>query len=416
MAKPYLITGIDIGTSTIRAVVGSSAYGATNDISIIGVAEVPAQGISKGSVVGIEDTVSAVTLCLEGLEHMVGVPVESAYIGIANPSITSLPTRGVVAVSRVNGEVREEDVDRAIEAAQAVATPPNSEILHVIPHSFTIDQQSGIKDPVGMTGVRLEVEAKIIQGLAPQIRNVTKAIFRAGIDIDDLVFSILAAAESTLTARQKELGVAVVDIGSALTTIAVFEEGDLLATGTIPLGGSHVTSDVAIGLRTSLEVAEKIKREHGTALTENVNKREEIDLSEYSDTERDRVPARHVAEIIEARVEEIFEHVNKELEKCGRAGMLPAGLVLVGGGAKLAGVIDEAKRVCRLPVALGFPVNVPTAIEKVHDPSFAAAVGLIAWGRALSRGRSKGGWHLHHLENFKDIPRALVRWMRSLLP
>ena len=275
MAKPKLITGIDIGTSMIRAVTGSPGQGDSGEISVIGVSEVPAAGISKGSIVGIDDTVSALSSCLEGLERMIGLPIESAYIGIANPTIVTESARGVVAVSRVNGEVREEDVDRAIEAAQAVATPRNSEILHIVPHSFTIDQQTGIKDPVGMSGVRLEVEAKVILGLMPQIRNVTKAVFRAGIDIDDLVFSVLAAAESALEPRQKELGVAVLNIGSALASLAVFEEGDLLTTGVIPLGGGHVTSDVAIGLRISLEMAEKIKREHGTAIAENVNKRED---------------------------------------------------------------------------------------------------------------------------------------------
>jgi cell division protein FtsA len=375
---------------------------------------VPSTGVTKGAVTSIDDAVSALSLCLEQLERMAGLPVESAYIGITTPSIASIPSRGVIAVSRADGEIREEDVERVIEAAQAVATPPNSEILHVIPRTFSVDQQTGIKDPVGMTGVRLEVEAKIVQGLSTQIRNLTKAVFRTGVDINDVVFSVLAAGEAALSARQKELGVAIVNIGASLTSIAVFEEGDLLTTSVIPLGGAHLTSDIAIGLRTSLEVAEKLKLEYGRGTTAHTAKRDEVDLSEYSPTEHDRVPVKHICEIIEARCEEIFEFVDRELSKCNRSGMLPAGLVLTGGTAKLPDITEVAKKICRLPCAIGLPVNVASAIDKAQDPTFTTACGLALWGHALSRGR--GGSAKFGASSLKELPRQALYWLRSLLP
>lgn len=411
-----VICGIDIGSSAIRGVV-SAAGGEGTAHSIIGVSEVPSSGVTKGAVTSIDDAVSSLSLCLEQLERMAGLPVESAYLGITMPSIASIPSRGVIAVSRADGEIREEDVERVIEAAQAVATPPNSEILHVIPRTFTVDQQTGIKDPVGMTGVRLEVEAKIVQGLSGQIRTLTKAVFRTGIDINDVVFSVLAAGEATLSARQKELGVAVVNIGASLTSLAVFEEGDLLATSVIPIGGSHITSDIAIGLRTSLDVAEKLKLEYGRGIAANVGKRDEVDLSEYSSSEHECIAVKHICEIIEARLEEIFEYVDRELVKCGRSGMLPAGVVLTGGTAKLPDIIEVAKKVCRLPSSVGFPVNVMSAIDKAQDPTFTTACGLALWGHTLAhaRGRGAGRFAIPSL-SLRDMPRQALRWLRALLP
>ena len=416
MAHPLFITGIDIGSSSIRAVTGTDSLGKGQSFSIIGVSESASSGITKGSITSIDEAVSSLSACLEGLERMVGAPIENAYVGIANTSIQSIPTKGVIAVSRPDGEIREEDVDRAIDAAQAVATPPNSETLHVIPRSFTVDQQGGIKDPLGMNGIRLEVEAKIIQGMSSQVRNVTKAIFRTGIDIDDLVFSILASAEGALSMRQKELGVAIVDIGSSLTAMAVFEEGDLLTTAVIPIGGNHITSDIAIGLRTSLEVAERIKLEYGQCESEEVGKRDEIELGDFSEQEHGKTSLRQVVEIIGARVEEIFEFIDKELTKIGKSGMLPAGIVIVGGAAKLPGMIEVAKRVCRLPSSMGFPVNVPCVIDKVQDPAFAAAVGLVAWGRTLSLSRNEGSFHFASLSSLKGATGTVGKWFKSLLP
>ena len=247
MSKENIITGLDIGSTAIRVVV-SQINPHDQSLQILGAAENNAEGISKGSITSIEDAVSSISATLEKVERMTGVPVEHVFIGINGSYITSQDSHGVIAVSKSDGEIREEDVERVIEAAQAVATPPNYEILHVIPRSFTVDNQKGIKDPIGMSGIRLEVDAQIIQGLSSQVKNLTKCIYRTGIDIDDMVLGILASAEAVLTKKQKDLGVALLNIGGSTTSLMVFEEGDVLHTAILPVGSSHITNDIAIGL------------------------------------------------------------------------------------------------------------------------------------------------------------------------
>jgi len=325
------------------------------------------------------------------------------YVGVSGPYIMAQPSKGVIAVSRADGEILEGDIDRVIEAAQAVATPPNYEILHVIPRSFTVDHQAGIKDPIGMTGVRLEVDAQIILGLSSTIKNLTKAVYRTGRDIDDLVLSSLAAAEATLTKKQKELGVILVNIGAASTTYIVFEEGDVLTVGTIPIGSGHITADIAIGLRTSIDIAEELKREHGSALPGKVNKREEIALDNFGESEEGAaVSRRQLTEIIEARVEEIFEHIERALKTAERSALLPAGVVLIGSGAKLDGIVEVAKKTFRLPSSLGYPHDVTSALEKIHDPAFSVALGLVLWGYQLPEERSR-----MFIPNFSSVDQTL---------
>src|SRR3989339_1264819 len=280
MSQVQIISGLDIGSSNIRLVTLQNQP--DNAWQIIGVVEQKTEGVAKGMVTNIEDLVSSVSEVVEKSERMIGLPIESCVVGISGTHIQTLESRGVVAVAKADKEITEEDVARSIEAAQAVATPANYEILHVIPKDFTVDNQSGIKDPVGMTGVRLEVATQIIIGLSSQIKNLTKCIYRAGIDVDDLVFSILACSESTLTKRQKELGVALLNIGSQTTSMAVFEEGDVLHTAVLPIGSSYITSDITIGLRTSIETAEAIKLEVVELNPKKVSKRDEIDLAKYS--------------------------------------------------------------------------------------------------------------------------------------
>src|SRR3989339_1293287 len=263
MAEQEIIAGLDIGSSMIRLAVGQRS-GET--IQIIGLAQTPAEGINRGVISSIEDAVSAISACIEKAERMVGSPINSAWVGISGSHITSQESKGVVAVARSDGEITESDVDRAVEAARTVATPPNYEILHVIPRSFTVDGQSGIKDPVGMNGVRVEVDTQIIQGLTSQIKNLTKAVYRTGIEIEDLVFSILATAEAVATDKQKDLGVAVVNLGGATTSVVIFEEGDILDTAVLPIGSEHISADLAIGLRTSIDAADRLKLEYGSAV------------------------------------------------------------------------------------------------------------------------------------------------------
>ncbi|OGL65875.1 cell division protein FtsA [Candidatus Uhrbacteria bacterium RIFCSPLOWO2_01_FULL_47_24] len=417
MPQEPFVVGLDIGSTAVRLAVGQIVpTGAETELQIVGVSEVPASGISKGVISSIEDATAAVSSCVEKAERMLGAPLERAWVGISGLHILTEESRGVVAVGKPNGEITEEDVERAIEAARTVATPLNYEILHVIPKSFTVDGQSGIKDPVGMTGIRLEVDAQIIQGLSSQIKNLTKCIYRTGFDIEDLVLSVLATAETVTSARQKELGVAVVNIGGSTTGYAVFEEGDLLTTGIIPIGGDHVTADIAIGLRTSIDVAERVKIEYGTAIPKELNKKEEINLEEIGG-EQETVSRKYVAEIIQARMEEVFEKLDRELKKIGRSGMLPSGVVFTGGGAKLSGLIELAKEKLRLPASLGYPGGVSSTLDRVSDLSFATAVGLTVWGAEMER--KGGGGKLSRMINLKGLSRVtggLRKLFKSLIP
>ena len=415
-----IITGLDIGSRAIRVAVGQRLETAEGreQLHIIGAIEVPSEGVSKGSVTSLESTVSSISKAFEKAERMTGVPVGSAWVGISGSHIIAQESKGVVGVARSDGEIREEDVDRAIDAARTVATPTNYEILHVIPKGFTVDGQRGIKDPVGMTGIRLEVDAVIIQGLSSQIKNLTKSVYRTGVNIDDLVFSILATSESVVTERQKDLGVCIVNIGASMTSLVVFEEGDVLHTAVLPIGADHITSDVAIGLRTSLDVAEEVKLAVGTALPDSVGRKDEVNLLEYGSSEDEPVLRRYVAEIIEARVEEIFEKVDEELVRCDRSGMLPSGIVLTGGGSKLHGMLDVAKKYLRLPASLGIPMGISTVIDRVKDPAFATAVGLVSWGYAIAitQSNNKLGSLFAKFAAVDQVRSGVVKWLKSLKP
>ncbi|MDP2709305.1 MAG: cell division protein FtsA [bacterium] len=420
--KDNIIAGLDIGSTAIRLVVGKKTAGdAGGQLQILGAISVPAQGINRGAVNSIEDATSAISACLEKAERLIGVPVTSVWVGINGPNLKCEKSRGVVAVGRSDNEITEDDVNRAIEAAQALSVPPNYEILHVIPVKFSVDNQEDIKDPLGMTGVRLEVETLIIQGLSSQIKNLTKAIYRTGLEIEDLVLSPLAAAEVVIGPKQKELGAALINIGSATTSLAVFEEGELLSAAVIPIGSEHITADVAIGLRCPINLAERIKLEYGSTKAEKYSKKDEVDAGELARDENVGedsmvISKKYVAEIIEARVEEIFEKIDGEFKKIDRSGMLPAGVFLIGGGAKLTDLVETAKDKLRLPACLGSNQNVPLAIDKVSDVNYLTALGLVAWGNQLTKKSkaSRFNWPSSGaagktLDKIKD-------WFNSLIP
>lgn len=410
MARPALITGLDIGSTAVRLAVAH--VGAHENLQVVALAEVPSEGIHKGVVTSIEDAVSAISTCLEKAERLAGTPIEHAWVGINGSHIVAQSSHGVIAVAKPNGEIGEDDVGRVVEAAQAVAAPPTHEILHVLPRSFAVDGQGDIKDPVGMTGVRLEVEAQIIQGQSAQIKNLTKCVYRTGLDIDDLVLDILANAEAVLSKRQKELGVALVNIGGATTSLLVCEDGDALHAAVLPVGAGHITNDIAIGLRTSIDIAEKLKVDFGHAVPDEIGKREEISLGEFS-PEEGVVSRRQVAEIIEARLEEIFDLVDRELTKLDRSGKLPAGIVLTGGGAKLSGIIDVAKRTFRLPASHGYALEVASPLERVSDLSFTTALGLVRWG--AQQQVQERGFRLPRL-NVGDVSGKVKKWFQALMP
>ena len=424
-SRTTLITGIDVGSSAVRIAVGQVVtQGNGQLLQILGCAEVPAEGIHKGIITSIDDAVSSVSACLERAERLAGAQLGHAVVGISGSHILSQQSKGVVAVAKPDGEITEDDVARAIEAARTVATPVNYEILHVIPKTFTVDGQSGIKDPTGMTGVRLEVDAQIIQGVSSQIKNISRVVYRAGLSVDSMVLTILASADIVTTERQKELGVAVVNIGASTTSIAIFEDGDVLHTAILPIGSEHITSDIAIGLRTSIDVAERVKVEYGTALPKSVGRKEEIFLAELGAAEQEVVDRKYVAEIIEARVEEIFRKIDKELRAIERSGLLPAGVLFTGGGARLDGLVELAKKELRLPAALGYPIDITSLSEKVNDLSFASAIGLVAWGAESDQpvtvqrrnGGSLFGRAKDSLKDSKTLFKQIRDGIRTLLP
>lgn len=384
--KEEIISGLDIGSSEIRLVVSQRSSHDLGGLQIIGAVSVVTSGFNKGSVSSIEDTTSSISACIEKAERLVGVPIDNIWLSVNDPRIRCERSKGVVAVSKGDGEINEADIDRAIEAAGSVAVPANYEILHVIPIRFAVDNQEDVKDPIGMSGIRLEVETLIILGLSSQIKNLTKAVYRTGLDIEDLVVSPLAVGEALLSKKQKELGVATINIGTTTTGISVYEEGSLLHAAILPIGSEHITSDIAIGLRCPINLAERIKINFGDSMPEAIDKKEEINLEELAKEEEinetlEPVSKRYVSEIIDARVEEIFNMVDAEFKKIERSGMLPAGVFLTGAGSELTGLVESAKKYLRLPAGLGTNRNLETVIDKVNEGKYSTALGLVAWAR-----------------------------------
>jgi len=377
-----LLAGLDIGSSFVRLAIGNLILHkqGMSEIQILGCAETPSEGINKGMITNIEDVVSSISSCLEQAEHITGNPIESVFVGIPGTQIIIQNSRGYAVVSKADNEITESDKWRAIESSKSVATPLNYEVLYVTPRSFIVDGQGGIKEPVGMTGVRLEVDTKIVLGQSSQIKNLTRAIYRTGIEIDGMILSLIAIADTVLSPKQKELGVVLINIGATTTSLIVYEEGEMLYLGVLPIGGVHITNDLAVGLRDHVEVMEKLKIEQGNCSSEALNSREEIDLFNYGALEHLKVKEKEVATIISARVEEIMFLVDKELKKIGKSGMLPAGAVLVGGTAKLPGILEIARKYLRLPASLGLPYGLISATDKINDPSYTTAISLVKWG------------------------------------
>jgi len=423
--KEHLIAGIDLGSSSIRLVAGQVTVGADKreSLTMLCAVEVPSQGLSKGSVSSLEEAVSSLSACLEQAERQIGLPVTEAYVGLGGPLIQVQLAKGVIGVSRPESEIREDDVHRVLESARSIINPANFEILHILPRRFSIDGQQAVKDPIGMQGIRLEVDAQIVQGQAAHVRNCTKAVFRTGIDITELVFIPLASAQAVAGSRQKDVGVAVVNIGATTTSIAVYEEGELIHAAVVPIGADHITSDIAIGLRTSLEVAEQIKRTVVSAHAEEILKDEMIDLLDFGAPQSEIVGSRFVSDVAQARVEELFERVEKELKKIQRSGLLPAGAVLTGGGVKLRGMVDVAKRVLHLPAVVAGASQIQSPMQDIlHDPAFSTAVGLVLWGFEGEREpRIGSGRGLHSVGSkagsfMKAVSSPIKKIFKSFIP
>ena len=419
MAKESFIVGIDIGTSNVRSVIAQQVQGEQLP-RVIGVATAPSLGIRRGSIIDVEEAVKGVNAALEHAERMAGVPVKRAVINIGGCDIDFQRSKGVIAIGRADGEVTDDDVTRVIAESQVIPLPMNKEIVHVLPRKYRLDDLDNIKDPVGMKGVRLEVDALIIESSATQVKNLSRCLYQVGIEVDDIVLEPLAAGESVLAKKQKELGVVLINIGGGTTSLAVYEEGELLHVAILPVGAGHITNDIAIGLRTSVDVAERIKLEYGSALTHDINKKEGIDLSQFDSSESDVVSRYHVSEIIEARLEEIFQLVQNELKKIGKAGLLPSGAILVGGGAKMAHITELAKEVLGLPVQVGFPQGFGGILDKVDDPTFATVAGLVMWHFDQESESGKTSSRLKVPDVFSkgasDTAAKVKGWMKKFLP
>ncbi len=384
MRDSQIVVGIDIGSSKISAVIGQANEEATN---VLGVSEIPSRGIRRGQIVDIEEAASSINAALDAAERMAGYSVDHVFVSLSGVHIMSQNSKGIVAISTPNGEIQPADVDRVLEAAGAVSTPSTTTILHVLPKTFTVDGEGGIKDPVGMTGVRLEVDTHIITANSVSVKNVQRVLEQeAGVSVAAVVFSGLASSLSVLTDTEKELGVILVDIGAGITNICIYVDGALSYSSVIPIGARHITNDLAIGLRISLESAEKIKlylsRHFGKrkgSLTPEEEGGDELDLSSLHLTEElKKVSNKTLVDgIIKPRLNELFTMIGIELKKSGFATQTPAGIVVTGGGAKTAGVEESAKRMLSMPVRIGVPKGITGLIDDVENPSFATSIGLL---------------------------------------
>lgn len=435
MKRSQVLAGIDIGTSKTATVI--TTVDENDTLSIIGVAQSASRGVRKGQIVDIEEATSTVVKSLEAAERMAGYQVQSAFISVGGTHISSQNSHGVVAVAEPNKEISEHDVSRVIEAAKAISLASARQIIHVLPRFYTVDSQEGIKDPVGMSGIRLEVDTHLVTGAMISLKNIEKCVNNVGIDSEGFVYNGLASAESVLTETEKELGVVLLDVGAGTTDIAVYVEGALSYSSVLPIGARNVTNDLAIGLRISLESAEKLKlflskqkkiitrpiappdktdRKHRQA-----QDMEEIDVSSLNLPEGIRTVSKKtiVDGIIRPRLNELFSLISAEIKKSGFAGVVPSGIVLTGGGAQTAGIQEAARRTIALPFRIGTPHDVRGVTDEIVAPSYATAIGLVKYGM-LMEPKEKGSMmkfsNLMSGSPMKGTANKLIDLAKSLLP
>ncbi len=380
--RQNIIAGIDIGTFNIHAAV-ASLYPSTGRLEILASVITPAQGMRKGTVIAPQELTESLRGAIDVLEKKAGLSLDEAYVSISGAQIEIKESKGVIAISRADGEVSEEDIQRVISAAETFSLPQNKEIIHTIPQDFAVDKETGIENPRGMKGVRLELNALVIKAFRPHIQNLLISLQKAGIRRNDVVFTPLASAQACLSRRQKELGVILIDFGGATTEIAVYEENILRHAAVIPIGSSHVTNDIAIAFKIPIDIAETLKIKFGSALEKLSPKNEKIDLKKMGISD-EKIPRSELARIIEARIREVMEMVNQELAKINKEKMLPAGAVLVGGGSKLEHLVECAKDTLGLPAQIGYPRDLEGLIEEINSPEFAATAGLLKWSKVFA--------------------------------
>ena len=402
------IVGIDVGTTKVCTLVGE--VGDDGIIRVVGVGTVPSRGVRKGVIVNVNEATQAIQASVEKAERISGYDIERAHVSLAGAHVTSLNSRGVIAVQRGERGITPEDADRALDAARAIAIPHDREVVHIVPRGYTVDGQEGIRDPVGMVGFRLEVEAHIITGAVSSIHNLIKCVEDAGVGVDELVLDPLASGEAVLADTEREMGVVLVDIGGGTTDIAVFIEGSIWHTTILAVGGNHLTNDIAVVMKMPNAAAEEAKIQFGHAFSEAVDPAEMIQVMTFGDNVPAKVPRREMAQVIEARVEEIFSLVMQEIKRSGYDGLLPAGVVLTGGTAQLRGIRELGRQVLKLPVRVGGPSDLLGLTDSIMSPAFATSVGLIRWGqRQGALGPSAAG-------HGPGVGRRFISWFRALLP
>jgi cell division protein FtsA len=402
-----IIVGLDIGTTKICAVVGEK----TGDkINIVGIGTHPSIGLRKGVVVNIESTVESIQKAIEEAELMAGCEISSVYAGIAGGHITGFNSRGIVAIK--GAEVVQQDVDRVIDAARAVAIPMDREVIHVIPQEFIIDEQGGIQNPVGMSGVRLEAKIHIVTGAVTSAHNIVKCANRSGLDVCDIVLEPLASGEAVLTNEEKDVGTALIDLGGGTSDLAIFSGKNIKHTFVLALGGSNLTNDISIGLRASMAEAEKIKKKYGTCVARSISSEEAIEVPGMGGHKPRKLPRQILGEILEPRVEEIFTLIKREIFRAGMDKVITSGVVLTGGSSLLEGVTDIAETVFDLPSRLGRPRGISGLTDVVNNPMYATGVGLVLYG---ARVQPKKKFRIRDSNIFNRVMTRMKRWFKDVI-
>lgn len=377
MSRKEYVAGLDIGTTKTCCVLADVDLD-TNAVDIIGVGLAPSDGVRRGVVVDLDSTTEGIRTAVEKAQHMAGsVSIRSVVVGVTGEHISSLNSRGVIAITSSDREITRGDVERVVEASRVIVLPPEREIIHAIPRGFVVDGQDGVKDPMGMSGSRLEVETHIVTGSTTFLDNVVKCVRRAGLEIDSTVLEPIATSESAIIPAEKDLGVVLVDIGGGTTDVAVFVNGEIYYTAVLPVGGNHVTKDLSVGLRTSQEEAENIKLKYGCALMELVDVDDTFQVTSLGADEARELPREIMARIIEPRMQEILQMVREEVIKSGYIDLLPGGVVLTGGGSQMPGTLDLAEKTLGMPARIGLPQNIGGLKDTVQSPIYTTAVGLV---------------------------------------
>jgi cell division protein FtsA len=401
--KEAVVVGLDIGTTKICAVVGQINDG---QVDIIGLGTYPSKGLRKGVVVNIDSTVQSIKKAIEEAELMAGCQITSVYAGIAGGHIKGINSHGVIAVK--NREITPNDVKRVIDAASAVAIPMDREVIHIIPQEFIVDEQDGIRDPVGISGIRLEGRVHIVTGAITSAQNIIKCANRAGLDVNDIVLEQLGSSEAVLMPEEKELGVAIIDLGGGTTDLVIFSNGAIKHTAVVALAGNHITNDISMGLRTPLEEAEKIKKRYGCALVSMVQKDETVEVPSVGGRNPRVLSRQTLAEIIEPRVEEILTLVHHEVMKTGYANLIASGIILTGGTAVLEGLPELAEQIFNLPVRRGIPIGIGGLVDLVHSPIYATGVGLVLYG---SKHETQSRFKIGEANIFSKVTHRMREWI-----